>query len=120
MTSVSILPVPTPRGGVSFLAVAGDKRSQGATAGEALDAITSQLPDSETGTVVVLQNLRPDQFFPATQQQRLAELMSPWRSDRDQRRSLPQHLQAELESLIDAELQASADRTAAIVDEIGT
>jgi hypothetical protein len=37
MIRVAILPVPTERGDISYRAVAGDKQSQGKTAGEALD-----------------------------------------------------------------------------------
>lgn len=78
MTTVAILPVPTEKGGISYRGLAGDKRSQGRTAGEALDALTAQLPDDETGLLAVVQNLRPDRFFDAVQQRRLGELI--WES----------------------------------------
>jgi hypothetical protein len=119
MTKVAIWPVPTERGGISYQAAAGDKRSQGATAGAALDALTAQLPEDDTGTLVVLQSHRPDRFFDVTQQQRVSHLMTRWRSARDLGQALPNDEQLELTALVEAELQASANRTAALVDELG-
>jgi hypothetical protein len=118
MTKVAILPIPTETGGVSYRAVAGDKHSEGKTAGEALDALTAQLSEEEVGTLVIVQSLRPDRFFSAAQQQRLAELMGRWRVARDKGETLPTEEQAELEALIEAELRAAADRAAALVDEL--
>jgi hypothetical protein len=82
MTTVAILPEAT-EAGTTYRAVAGEKQSVGRTAGEALDALTAQLSDEEAGTLVVVQNLRPDRFFTAAQQDRLSELMSRWRTARD-------------------------------------
>jgi hypothetical protein len=98
--------------------VAGDKLSQGKTPGEALDALTVQLSEEETSTLIIVQNLRPNRFFDAGQQRRLAELMNRWRIARDKEESLPADEQSELEALIEAELRASADRTAALADEL--
>ena len=112
------MPIRTEEGSVSYHAVAGGKLSQGKTPGEALDALTGQLSEEETGTLVIVQNLRPDRFFNAEQQRRLAELMERWRIARDKGEGLPADEQAELEALIEAELKASADRTAALADEL--
>ncbi len=68
----------------------------GKTAGEALDALTTQLDESETGTLVIIQNYRPDQFFTAQQQHRLSELMELWRSTRDRPEAISPEQQAEL------------------------
>lgn len=119
MTKVAILPVTTDQGRVSYRAVAGAKQSSGATAGAALDALTAQLSTDETSTLVIVQSLRPDQFFTAAQQQRLDQLMARWRTVRDQGRLLPAHEQAELEALIEAELHAATQRAAALADEVG-
>ena len=73
MNSVSILPIWTGHGGVTYCAVSNGKRSEGATAGQALDALRAQLTDGNTGTLVIIQNRQPDQFFTAGQQSRLAE-----------------------------------------------
>jgi hypothetical protein len=66
-----------------------------------------------------MQSLRPDRFFTAAQQQRLDALMTRWHALLDQGASLPVDEQAELEALIDAELQASAARAAALADASG-
>jgi hypothetical protein len=58
--------------------------------------------------------LRPDCFFTAKQQRRLEELMTNWRRARDASVSLPPEDQAELESLVDAELRAAAGRATAM------
>jgi hypothetical protein len=118
MTKVAILPVTTDQGDLSYRAVAGAKQSSGATAGAALDALTAQLSADETSTLVIVQSLRPDQFFTAAQQQRLEQLMARWRTARDQDTSLPAHEQAELETLIEAELQAATHRAATLADEV--
>lgn len=118
MTKVAILPVQAKEGAVSYRAVAGDKQSQGKTAGEALDALTAQLSEDEAGTLVVVQSFRPDRFFGVLQERRLAELMGRWRAMRDKGETLAADEQAELEALVAAELRASADRAAALADEL--
>lgn len=118
MTKVAILSVPVESGGISYYAMAGEKRSFGNTAGEALDSLTSQLALEETGTLVIVQNRQPDRFFNARQQQRLGDLMKRWRAARDQGRPLSAGEQAELEQLVDMELYASAARAEAILVEL--
>ena len=118
MTKVMILPVALTTGQTSYLAVAGDKQSIGKTAGEALDALTTQLDDEQTSTLVILQNMRPDVFFSAEQQQNLAALMAEWRTARDGGDSLSNDKQLELEALVDAELLASAARTKQMLSEL--
>jgi hypothetical protein len=119
MTKVAILPIPTERGDLSYRAIAGEKHAQGKTAGEALDALTAQLSADEASTLVIVQSLRPDRFFTAAQQERLAALMDRWRAARDQGTTLPADEQTELEALIAAELHASAARAAALADALG-
>jgi hypothetical protein len=119
VTKIAILPIPTEQGALSYRAIAGEKHAQGKTAGEALDALTAQLSVDETSTLIIVQNLRPDHFFTAAQQQRLDALMARWRTMRDQGATLPADEQAELEALIAAELQASAARAAALADALG-
>jgi hypothetical protein len=119
MTRVAILPVSTAMGALSYRAVAGDKHSEGRTAGAALDALTAQFSEDEAGILVIVQTLHPDRFFNAAQQQRMAELMDRWRSARNQGGSLPDDEQAELNALVEAETRASASRAAALADEAG-
>lgn len=118
MAKVAILPIQTEKGAVSYRAVAGNKQSQGKTAGEALDALTAQLPEDETGSLIVVQSRRPDRFFGAEQQKRLAELMEDWRTARDRDEIMPDDARAELEVLVEMELRASADRAAKLAGEL--
>jgi hypothetical protein len=63
---------------------------------------------------------RPDPFFTEEQRRRLEELMTRWRAARDAGLRLAPEDQAELESLVDAELRAATERAAAIGDRIGS
>jgi hypothetical protein len=118
MTRVNILQYLGERGGVSYCAVAGDKRSVGDSAGQALDKLTEQLAEDDVNTLVIVQHLGPDQFFTSQQQARLAELMDRWRTSRDAGGTLAPDDQAELDTLVEAELRASAARATVIVDEL--
>src|SRR5262245_14536174 len=106
MTTISILRERSERDSATFRAVSGERESVGRTAGEALDALTEQLGEDEAATLVIVQLLQPDDFFPAEQQQRLSELMSRWREARECDSELPPDEQAELESLVEAEIDA--------------
>jgi hypothetical protein len=118
MTTITILPEPQTGNGTAYRAVSGKQQSQGRTPGEALDALTAQLGEQGGGTIVVLQQMRPDQFFTAQQQQRLGELMERWRAARDAGRALPAEEQTELDALIAAELEAATRRAAALLREL--
>ncbi len=115
MTKVAILSEPTGRGETIYRAIAGQRQSVGKTAGEALDSLTALLPIDETSTLVIVQNLRPDAFFTAQQQERLQELMARWRTARDAGRSLSSAEQSELNALAAAEVRAATARAAAIL-----
>ena len=114
MTNVAIFPEPSAHGEVEYRAVSGGRQAIARTAGGALDALTEQLPADETGTLVIVQNHRPDRFFDASQQRRLGELMAAWRASRDAGATLTPAEQAELEALVDAEVKASGERAAAV------
>ena len=111
------MPVPSETGGVTYQGIAGEKSSQGNTIGEALDALIGQFTEEESGMFIVVESLRPDQFFGTAQQQRLEELMGQWRTARDTGQTFAVGAQAELDTLIEAELNASAARAAALADE---
>ena len=115
MTTVSILPEPPSATETKYRAVAGQRQFVGKTPGEALDLLTSQLTDQESGTLIVVQHMRPDRFFSDVQQKRLADLMNRWRSARDSGNALPPDERAELEQLIATELEASAQRASALL-----
>ena len=115
MTKVAILPESTESGAVAYRAIAGSKQSFGKTAGVALDALAATLPSEESGTLIVVQHSRPDSFFTAKQQQRLKYLMARWRTARDADSALRPTEQAELDALIEAEVNAASARTAALL-----
>jgi hypothetical protein len=110
MTTISIVPEMPGTNETVWRAMSGGKKSFGRTAGEALDALTPQLDEATSGAVVVVQQMRPDQFFSAEQQQRLSELMARWRAARDAGSSLSIEEQTELERLVEAELRAAGRR----------
>ena len=118
MTTVAILPERSGSDETTYRAVAGKIQSVGKTAGEALDGLTAQLGEEESGTLIIVQNLRPDRFFSAQQQQRLEELMTRWRAARAAQRSLSSAEQSELESLVDAELKAATERAKTLIHEL--
>ncbi|HEX8738363.1 MAG TPA: hypothetical protein VF721_23730 [Pyrinomonadaceae bacterium] len=100
MTTITILPEEK-----IFRAVAGKKESIGRTAGEALDALTAQLDEEETGTLVIIQNRRSDKFFNASQQNRLTSLMEKRKTE-----TLSAAEESELENLVEAELNGARQR----------
>jgi hypothetical protein len=118
MQTISIGTIATTNGERMYRAALGDWESTGKTAGAALDALTVEMGNEEINGFLLLQNHQPDRFFTAEQQQRLAELMSIWRTARDRGDTLPAEQQAELDDLIEAELYATAERAKAILAQI--
>ena len=117
MATITILPEtagPSPSG---YRAISNGKQSVGASVGQALDAISGQMPAEET-TLVVVQHRQPDQFFPAQQQRRLQELMTKWRATRDGGSAMIAEEQTELEALTDAEVRAAGLRATALLHEL--
>lgn len=112
MALITIHPVSSSDGKVSFRAVTSDAHSEGATAGQALDALGSQLNPAHSA-IILVQSFAPDSFFDAHKTSRLQTLMEAWRSARASGHALPADEQAELQRLIDEELAASAARTSA-------
>jgi hypothetical protein len=110
MTKVGLIQEDAGGSEMTFRAVTSHSQAMGRTAGEALDALTSQLPVDEIDTLIIVRGLRPDQFFTEAQRHRLEQLMSSWRSARDAGTSLSAAEQSELEELIDAEVRAATLR----------
>lgn len=94
------------------------KRSVGKTAGEALDKLTPLLDEDTSGALVVIQPMRPDRFFTAEQRERLEELMALWRTARDSGAQPPPEQQAELEALVEAQLEGAAQRAEAMLNTL--
>ncbi|WP_271253938.1 hypothetical protein [Pseudanabaena sp. Chao 1811] len=118
MTTVAILPISNINGEKSYRAIAGDKQSTGKTAGQALDRLTTQLEETDFSGMLIIQSFQPDSFFSANQQKRLSELMNHWRIAREQGQELPTEKQAELDSLVEAELKAATKRTELLVQPL--
>jgi hypothetical protein len=108
MTTITILPEEK-----NYRAVAGKKESVGRTAGEALDALTAQLDEEETGTLVIIQNRRSDKFFNASQQKRLTALMEKRKNN-----GLSATEETELENLVEAELDGARQRAQELLHEL--
>jgi hypothetical protein len=117
MTRVTIVAEDPASPNTKFRASARNRESVGATVGAAIDGLAAQL-DASAGTLIIVQNLRPDEFFTAEQQERLEELMAKWREARDRGSVLSSTEQAELESLVKAELEGSSNRVDAIAQEL--
>jgi hypothetical protein len=118
MQSISIETVAASNGDRLYRAAIGDRHSVGRTAGEALDALNIQMGIQEINGFLLLKSFQPDQFFTAQQQQRLIELMSLWRIARDRDENISPEQQLELDTLIEAELNATTERSKAILVQI--
>jgi hypothetical protein len=112
MTRVTVLRDRVDDGAVTYRAVGGHTQAMGRTAGEAVDALAAQLPEDQTRTLIIVCDLRPDRFFPPDRRRRLDELMVRWRAERDSGSGLPADERAELERLVDEEVQAAGERAA--------
>jgi hypothetical protein len=66
----------------------------------------------------IVQDLRLDSFLDADQQRRLVELMPHWSAAAGVDTPLPTAEQTELDVLIEEEVRASAERTAALLHEL--
>lgn len=118
MSTISVISENNPTGEIIWRAVADEKEATGKTVGEAIDAITPLLEDEDSSSLIVVQRMRPDKFFTAEQQKRLAELMSEWRTARDSGNKLSAEKQSELEALIDAQLEGSARRAESLIEKL--
>ncbi len=97
-----------------FRAVSGEKQSVGKTIGEAVDALTQQLENGNQETLFIVQRFQPDEFFTAEQQERLSQLMQKLRQAEAENKEMNPKERAELEKLIDEELEGSARRAETI------
>jgi len=117
MTTVQIFQESTQPGGqVRYRAIHRNRQAAGATPGAALDALEDTLPD-DSGTMVILQKFKPDVHFGTEQQAHLAELMTQLQAARAQGRDLAPQRMAELEALVNLELQSTALRAEAIYSQ---
>ena len=120
MQTIAILPEPSSDPPI-YRAICGSYQVIGQTPGQALDRLEAELAAEPVvgETLVILQRFRPDDLFTATQQQRLRELMDQFQSAIAQGEQLDSTLQAELESLVAAELEANIQRSQRLLQHIG-
>jgi hypothetical protein len=102
-----------------YRAMCGAQQATGVTPGEALDLLEDKLATQELGdngnTVIIIQRFRPDNFFITEQQLRLRELMDRFHEATDKGEEFDSAKKQELETLVDAELQAAIERAEAIL-----
>jgi hypothetical protein len=118
MTKVALSQLNINSKEATYRAMSAGNQAVGRTAGEALDALTTQLPAEHEDTLIIVRSLVPDRFFTGEQRQRLPELMAQWRSARHEGKPLSANDLNELESLIDTEVRASTERANAVIQEL--
>ena len=118
MTKVAVYHESADPESMPYRAVAGRNLAMGRTAGEALDALASQLSQEDADTLVIVRNMSPDRFFSAEQRRRLEELMTLRREAIAGNSLLTAQEEAELEQLVDAEVQAATERATALFRDL--
>jgi phenylpyruvate tautomerase PptA (4-oxalocrotonate tautomerase family) len=117
MTTVTVLPESTGSSPHVYRATAGGHEAIGETVAEAFKSLSDQLGEPKETTLVIVQPMKPDQYFTAGQIRRLGELMAKWRTARDSGSSLSATEQAELEALVEAELAGTIERSKALLKQ---
>jgi len=87
-----------------FRAVAGSHQSLGRTPGEALDSLLADEKLGVDSSMILIQRFVPDSYFTQAQYDQMKALL-------DRRDSLTPEENAQLDSLIDAELEATISRS---------
>ena len=118
MTKVAVFHESTDPESMPYRAVSGRSQAKGRTAGEALDALTSQLSREDAETLVIVRNMGPDRFFSAAQRRRLESLMASRREATPENSRWTARDEAELEQLVDAEVRAATERAAALFHDL--
>ena len=108
MPSISLRREDEKSGQPRFRATAWDRQSVGRTVGEALDALVATWADDDTTSAVLIQRFRPDDHFTASQHDRQRDLLN-------RSATLTTDERAELEGLIDLELDATISRTNCLI-----
>jgi hypothetical protein len=68
-------------------------------------------------TIAILQRFRPDDLFTAAQQQHLRELMDQFQAAIAQGTQLAPTVQSELDTLVEAELEANIQRSQRLLQQ---
>jgi hypothetical protein len=115
MPTIAVFPEDPTAATPQYIATCDGKDFIAPTVGQALDGLTEQIgPPTET-TLVIIQPFKPDRFFTAEQIARLSALKAEWRSALDTGTRLPDGEQRELDSLIEAQLTGTIERTKALI-----
>ena len=75
MTTITIAREQSTATAATYRAFGRERTSTGATPGQALDALSAQLEPQAVGSMVVIMEPGPDEFFPAELVERLQQLM---------------------------------------------
>ncbi len=118
MTRVALSQEPGDAGSMQYRAIAGRNQAMGRTAGEALDALSTQLAGEETDTLVIVRNMSPDRFFTTEQRRRLEQLMNLRREALAGTSGWNAEEEAELEQLVDTEVRSATERAAALLRDL--
>jgi hypothetical protein len=94
-----------------FTAKSGEHEAHGPTAGDALNSLMAQLDDPNEARMVLVRPKRGDQYFSEEQTRRLVELTAARRAARDDGTEFPADQLAELNGLIEAELEGRINRS---------
>ena len=109
MTTAILSDLPGSGSEEGYTAVLGSHKAKGKTAGAALDALTAQLADNESTSLILVQSMKPDRFFNAAQQNRLRKLMQTWKQAPEE------PVSAELLAALDEELKATIERSKSLL-----
>lgn len=121
MATLEILQESAQAGRTRYRARWGNRQVAAETPGKALDALYAMRDQGEGNqtTVILLHHFGPDRFFGEAEQTRLGDLMDEFHDSLRSAESLSAAEQAELESLVEAELRASAHRATTLAEESG-
>ena len=111
MTTVSIRKEEQGANRSRYRATAGTRHCAGRTAGEALDALLATEGKVADSSTILIQRFVPDAHFTQAQYDRMQSLLA-------RRASLTSDESAELDDLIDTELDATVSRTDALLAHI--
>lgn len=114
------MPEPGEGGTTWYRAIAGKRQCVGKTAGEALDAISAQLPAEKEAPWSSCRTFSQTRFSRKSSVRVSKSLWSRWRTARGAGAALPPVEQAELDNLVQEEIAAAGQRARALRHELET
>jgi hypothetical protein len=118
LMTITVVSEPAKNGTPCIRVFTRGKEASGATLGAAIDALnlTDDAWEASGEPYLVLRRFQADRFFPEEKRARLAFLMEQWRVARDSEKSFASELQAELETLVEAEQEGMIARSQALLE----